>query len=321
MENAKQNPSVVKNQGSDVYGNFGTYTTGVAAAAATAFLKLASIFNEISNEFGNLFVKQAQFQQTAANSSAEATVENAKDTALSTIFNGIGDFIGAAGQLAGCAASFKAYYGSLPEDSNLDLAKEYQEACEPSEGGLAEKGGSPQEIKMEDFANRTTPEEETEEQKQLEKRVEELTEIEDVQKDLLSGNKGPLSDEEKLAVQTMDNRDQATFKAKIDEYVSKQTEAQNAALKGAVDKAQVWNNFWQAVGKAGGAVGGNIGSAAYQYKGGKEQAKVTLANEALQLAQNSAEQERNKADSFQQTASSEFDKLTQIRQAETSSQG
>lgn len=74
---------------------------------------------------------------------------------------------------------------------------------------------------MEDFANRTTPEEETEEQKQLEKRVKELSEIEDVQRDLLSGNKGPLSDEGKAAVQTMDNRDQEAFKAKIDEYVSK----------------------------------------------------------------------------------------------------
>lgn len=61
MENAKQNPSVGKNQGSGVYGNFGTYTTGVSAATTTAFLKLTSIFTEISNRFGNLFIDQADF--------------------------------------------------------------------------------------------------------------------------------------------------------------------------------------------------------------------------------------------------------------------
>lgn len=312
MEQSKQNAPT--NGG--VYSHFGTYTTGVAAAATTAFLELASIFNEISNEFGDLFVKQAQFEQTAANASSDATIENAKDSAFSTMFNGIGSLIGAIGQFAGAAISFKAYTSALPENSNLDLAKEYQEACQTPEASLGET--LPTEIEKEDFAS---PSEQETTETDLEKRVQELNNIKNVETDLLAGNKGPLSEKEKGAIQTMTSEEQATFKQKIDDYITQQSKAQNEVLHAAVQKAQTFNNFAQASGNSLGVFIGKPGEAAFQYKAGQEQAKVTLANAALQLAQNSAEQERNKADSFQQTAASEFDKLLQIRQAETSNQG
>lgn len=333
MENtkSKSNHNVSQNQGSSVYGGFGQFQSGIAAQATAAFIQLAAIFSKISNEFGELFIDQTAFQQTAANSSANATVNNAKDQALSTTFNGVGSLVVSIGQFIGAGISLGSYSGGAPEDPNLNLANEYLKGIGEPNPEINEKGSNET---VEEGASRNpsqpetviNEEEEPQNNKQIQERIKELAKIQDVEKELLTDADGmPIKEMPELDRQALkvlkDNTEGDPLSAKLQDYISNKAEARNAEINRAINKAQSYNQLFQGGGGALGALAGKPAEAYFQYAAGKEQALVTLANEGLSLSQNSAEQERNKADSFQQTASSEFDKLTQIRQAETSSQG
>ena len=291
-------------------GILGSYQPGVIAYAGPLLQQLSILYTKFSNQYGELFRQETHMEQVTANQSAQASVKNGHDQMVSTIFGGISDILSATGILAGSASGC---FGGA-EEPNLSSAEELQSNLAPSEE--EETNVSLREEDEPIIPEGFFDEEPTDEDKEpLKAKLTSLTEKVEA---VLRGEQVSLTPEEIEDIQTLKQTypdETAALNQQLEDHITTQKENYAAAVKARNDKIAQRETNLQYLGRGLGSSIGSPGAGIYQNKQGHDQAAITQANGALQMAQNGAQQYSGQANTLESQAAQMQQEKEQMRSA------